>query len=258
MLVPNNRIANYQKFTHTGGYHDLKRFALFFEGFGKMTDRRVPATSGQSGHIQHTTDLFSAAGNVGATILFARFPVVGSQAYQGGDLMTIELTQFGQMRQQHRTGMRTDAGRAAEQTIVMLQIIVGLNLFVDHFVEFPDLMFEDFHHFSDAFADFDMMDHLRAVRFLGEQVAELSASGDQIRQSFDMRLSRRFRLGFDDLAELSESVGVDGIRLGEFTQAASEVTDLSRIDHHDMVAGLEEFDGKRFFITHRLLRGRSG
>ena len=76
----------------------------------------------------------------------------------------------------------------------------------------------------------------------------MATPGDQFSQGFDMGLSRRFRLGFDDLAELRESVGIDRIGLGEFAQATSEVPHLSRIGHHDIIAGMEEFDDKWFFV----------
>ena len=209
----------------------------------------IPSTSGQGGHVQHAADFFSAAGDVGAAVLFTRLSVVGRQADQRGDLVAIELAQFGQMRQEHSAGLRADAWGAAKETIFMLQVIVGLNVVVDEFVEFSDLMFEGFDHFSDAFSDLDMMDHFSAIGFLSEQGIELSTSCDQFGEGLEMGCFRQSRLGVDDLAEVSEGVGIDGIGLGEFSETSCEVADLSRVGDDDVVAGLEEFDGKRFFVT---------
>lgn len=214
-----------------------------------MKDFGIPLTSGQGGHIQQAANLFATASDMSAAILFTRLSIVGSQADQRGDLMAIESTQFRKMRQQHGAALRADAGGALEKSIFVLQIIVGLDVVVDEFVEFADLMFEGFNHFSDAFADFDMMDHLRTVRFLGEQVAELTPSCNQFGKGLDMRCFRHFRLGFDDFTELGESVGIDGIRLGEFSETSGEVAHLSRVGDDNGVAGLKEFDGERFFVT---------
>ena len=214
-----------------------------------MKDFWIPSASGQGGHVQHTADFFSATGDVGTSIFFPRLSIVGSQSDQCGDLMAIESAQFGQMRQEHGAGLRADAGCALEQSIFVLQIIVGLDVVVDEFVKFPDLLFERFDHFADTLTDLDMVDHSIAVGFLGEQVMELSPSCNQFGEGLNMGCFRLFWLGFDNFAESGDDAGVDGIGLGEFAETSCEVSHLSRIGDDHIVAGLKEFDGERFFVT---------
>ena len=133
--------------------------------------------------------------------------------------------------------------------ILVLEIIVGLDMVLDKIVEFADLEFDGFDHFADAFTDFDMVNHRGAIGFLGEQVDELPASGDQFGEGLGFGVLGRFWLGLDDFAEVGEDVGVDGVGLGEAAQAAGEIADLARIGDHDVVAGLDEFGGERFFVA---------
>lgn len=214
-----------------------------------MKDFWIPSARGQGRHVQHAADFFSAAGDVGAASLFTRLSIIGSQADQCGNLMAVESSQFGQMRQEHGAGLRSDAGGAAKQSIFVLQVIVGLDVVINEFIEFSDLVFERFDHFSNAFSDFDMVNHSSTVGFLGEQVIKLPASGDQFGEGLDMGCFRRSRLGFDDFAELGDDVGIDGIGLGEFSEASCEVAHLSRVGDDNVVAVLEEFDRERFFVT---------
>ena len=214
-----------------------------------MKDFGIPLTSGQGGHVEQAANLFSAAGDMSSTILFTRLAVVGGQADQGGDLVTIESAQFGQMRQEHGASLRADAGRAFEQSIFVLQVIVGLDVVINEFIEFSDLVFERFDHFSNAFADFDMVNHGGTVGFLGEQGMELPTSRDQFGEGRDLGCFRRSGLGFDDFAELGDDLGIEGIGLGAFAEASGEVAHLSRIGDDDVVAGLEQFEGERFFVT---------
>ena len=100
----------------------------------------IPSASGQGGHVQHAAYFFSAAGDVGAAVQFTRLSVVGSQADQGGDLMAIELAQFGQMRQEHSAGLRADARGAAQDGFFVAEVIVGLDVVLDEIESQDDLV----------------------------------------------------------------------------------------------------------------------
>jgi hypothetical protein len=214
-----------------------------------MADFRVIVSSGEGGHVEQAADFFSAAGDMGGAGLFSRLAIKGSDARQGGDLMAIEMAQFGQVRQEHGAGLRTDAGRTSEQSIFVLQIIVGLDVVLDEFVEFADLEFEGFDHFADAFTDFNMVDHRGAIGFLGEQVGELSSTGDQFGEGLGLGVRGRFRGRLNHFAEVGQNVGIDGVGLGKGAEATGEVADLARIGDDNVVAGLEEFGGKGLFVA---------
>lgn len=199
--------------------------------------------------------MLAAAGDVGGPDEGAGAAVVGGQADEGGDLVAVEVAEFGDMGQEHGTGFGTDAGRGAQDLVFLLEVVIGLDVVLDEFIDLFDLVFEGLDHFADAFADDDVSAHGQAVGFLGEQANELSPAGDEFGERFDVGVLGRFGGRFDDLAKEGEGVGVDGVGFGEFSHAIGEVTHLAGIGDDDAVVGLGEFGGERV-RSHRWLRRR--
>ena len=248
-MISEQGVKNNEQFPHAGGYDDFEGFSLILEALGEGFDGGVEALGGQGGHIEQAADVGAAAGDMGPAILFSRFSVIGGQADQGGDLMAIEPTQFGQARQQHSAGLGADAAGAAQDLVFVLEVRVGLDVLFDEFIQFANLEFKGLDHFANAFADFDMMNHPSPIGFLSVQVDELTTSGNQFSQGLGLGVWRRFRGGLDLFAELGQGIGVDGIGFGQAAHAAGEVADLARMGDDDVITGLHQFGGEGFFVA---------
>jgi len=81
-----------------------------FETFGERLDFGIASSGGQSGHVEQAADFRSATGDVSFAGEVSRLLVVGRQAGQGGDLVSIELSEFGQSGDEHGAGLRSDTG----------------------------------------------------------------------------------------------------------------------------------------------------
>lgn len=69
-----------------------------------MVNDRITTNSSQGGHIKNAADFFSATPDAGFAGETAGGEVVRSDAYEGSYLLTIELTQFGQLGQESSAG----------------------------------------------------------------------------------------------------------------------------------------------------------
>jgi len=216
---------------------------------GENSDLRIAPPGGQSGHVEQAAYLFAAAGDAGFAHLDSGLTIKGSYAYQGGDFMTIEFSQFGQMSDEHSAGLRANARGAAQDSIFVTEVIVALNVVLNEIVELTNLGLEGFDHFADAITNFEMMCHFGTVGFLGKHVGELSPSADQFGQELRLWLSGRPIGGFDHLAETSEDFGIDGVGLGVFAQTFCEMTHLTGIDHDRLESGLDQFGSESAFVS---------
>lgn len=220
-----------------------------FEALREMTNHRITATGRQSRHIEQTADLLSAASDMGRPNLLAATLVERGQAHQGRNLMAVELTQFGQVGQQHGAGMGAHPRQAAQDTVLVSEVIVGLDVLLDEFVQPADLVFEGLDHFTNTFADLEVAAHGGTVDFLGEQRGELSTTSNQFSESVDIGVGGRFGGRFDHLTEVGDHVGIDRVGFGQASHATGEVADLAGIGNDHRLAGLDEFSGEGSFIT---------
>lgn len=217
--------------------------------FGENSDLRIKTLGCQGGHVEQGAYLLAAAENARSTSVLAGLAIERGYPNQGGDLMAIELTQFGQMSQEHGAGLGADPWGAAQDGVFVTEVIVALNVVLDEIVELANLGFQSFDYPFDATADLSVVGHFGAVGFLGEHVGHLSTSADQFGQKLRLGLSGRPIGGFDHLAENGEDLGIDGVGLGVFPQTFCEVTHLAGIDHDRLESGLDQFGSKSAFVS---------
>ncbi len=216
---------------------------------GEHSNVWIAAFGGQGSHVEQAPDLLAATENAGSTSVFAGLAIERGYPNQSGDLMAIELTQFGQMSQQHGAGLRANPRSAAQDGVFVTEVIVGLDVVLDDIVELANLGFQGFDYSFDATADFSMVYHFGTVGFLGEHVGELSASANQFGQSLRLWLSGRSIRGFDQVPKKSEDIGIDGVGLGVFAETFCEMTDLAGIDHDRLESGLDQFSSESAFVS---------
>ena len=203
----------------------------------------------QNGHIQGTTNVFSATPDVGLAGVTPGAEIIRGNTDQGGNLLTVELPKFRQLGQQNSAGLRADAFNALQDFVFLAEVVIGLNVLLDDFVEFGDLTIEGFEHLLDASANSGMSNGLAPIQFLGAQVNELTAATDQIGQFVPFGAKLRFRLRLNDLSEAGKDACIDGVSLGEFADSACEVTDLAWRGNNDLEVCLEQSGDNGTFIS---------
>ena len=248
-MIPNHCIENNKQFTHAGGDNHLVSLAILSKALGKCTYGRIEATGGESSHIQNAADIFATAPDVSVAVIFSRRAVIRSQTCEGSDFLAVELSELGQIGDEHSAGLRTYAGRALKDAVFVFEVVVGIDMLADKLVDFIYLKVERFYHFLDALFDFRMMDHQQTVRFLASQVVELPASSDQFCQFCGLGRRMRFRRRFYDLCELCQHLSIDGVGLCPLAQTFGKVTYLPWINHNDRKACIEQLGCDWFFIA---------
>lgn len=248
-MIPNHCIQNNKKLTHAGGDNHLVNLAILSKTLGKCTYGRIEATGGESSHIQNAANIFAAAPDVSVAVIFSRRAVIRSKACEGSDFLAVELSELGQIGDEHSAGLRTYAGRALKDAVFVFEVVVGIDMLADKLVDFIYLEVERFEHFLDALFDFRMMYHQQAVGFLGSQVVELAASANEFCQFSGLGCRVCFRGRPDDLSEFCQHMSIDGVCLCPLAKAVGKVTDLSRIDYNDRKACIKQLGCDWFFVT---------
>ena len=248
-MIPNHSIENNKQFTHAGGNDHLVSFTFLFKAHGKCAYDRIETTGGKCGHVEDTADIFSAAPDMRFAVVFSRRTVPWSQTCQGGNFLSVEFAQFGQICDEHSAGLRANAWSALQDAVFVFEVVIGIDTLSDEPVNFVYLEVKGLDHFSNALFDFWVVDHKQAVRFLSSQIVELTASSDEFGQFICLGRRMCFRCRFDDLSKFCQNSCVDGIGLCVLPHTIGEITNLSRIDNNHWQRGIEQFGCNRAFIA---------
>lgn len=214
-----------------------------------MFDNRVISHSSQGGHVQHITYLFSASPYPGPACEAAGTKIIGSDAYKGGDLLSVEQAQFGQLRQKDGAGLWSYTWGASEDFVFAAEFVIGLDMFDDEFIEVCDLVIECFYYFSYTFLNLPETCGLLSVQLLCSQVGKLMSPSYQVGQFIGFTAELRPWPGFYYLCEASQDVCIDGVCLGQFADAFCEVTYLPGRSDYDVEFGFEQCGSDGTFIA---------
>ena len=148
--------------------------------------------------------------------------------------------QFVQVGQQGGAEHGADAGYGLQQLVDRVEVVVGVDQLSDLDVQFGDLLFEGFKHGIDGpqggFADGPPA----AVGLLGADVRQLPAAGDQGFE-FDLVFRAFFgQAGRRPAGELDQHLGINGVGLGQNSQAFGEVANVGGIDPRHWQVGVQQ------------------
>ena len=175
--------------------------------------------------------------------------VVRGQADQRGDPLARPLTQLRQVGQECPRHLRADADNRLQHLVPDPE---GLRLFDDRIhalFQREDLLLQV------ADVGVDAGHHLRrpadvAVVLLGRQHADqLAAAVVELLEFLDLRGRQRPNGGLDDLAEMGQDPGVDGVGLGQVARGLGEVADLPGVDHDGRQSGGEQGADRRLLVV---------
>src|SRR5215213_8421222 len=200
----------------------------------ELTNGRIETGSHQSTHVQSRPHPRSSAPHRPTAAQSAGVAVQGSHADQGGQALSVECAQLGQLGQQRPRQYRTHPRHAPEQGFVLTPCSAPLDRLVQ--IAFDALKFplQPPHVCLDALLHGFARRGAEAVSFGGEHAHDLAPAGQYLAESANLLVWEGFRLGAYRLAKAGEYLGVESIGFSELSRRTGEVVAyLARINHHD-------------------------
>ena len=153
-VVPDHRVKDDQELTHASGEGDLLGLACCQEPLIEGAKDWIVAYRDQGRHIQSGahSSASSPAGPLAPAL--AAVPAERGYTHQGGDLPTVEGTEFGEASQQRERQGRADAWHAAQEIFPLAPQRALLQAVIEVSVEVGQLLFQDGEHPVDALLDY--------------------------------------------------------------------------------------------------------
>src|ERR1043165_2870016 len=146
-------IENGHQFAHARNERDLWSFPSIAQSFVESSNDSVTSAGNQGCHVEGCTYGGPTAPDSATSSQGSAVTVKRRDADQGCNLFTIELTEFGQIRQQRTANDRTDAGDTSEQVFVLLPDRALTNPLIEIFVGTPKFRFQPMDVRLDTFSD---------------------------------------------------------------------------------------------------------
>ena len=121
---------------------DFREFSFRLEAFGEFADERVVRFCREGGHVQGGSHGASSAGNGPLPLELSAVSVERGQPGQGGRLLSIDLSEFGEFGNERGGGDIPDAGNAVENVGLSPPLVVGFNEGQDFFFNAFDFFVE--------------------------------------------------------------------------------------------------------------------
>jgi len=222
---------------------------MLSESIGESLDDGIAASGGEGRHVEDTADGFSSAADGAFALVLSAVAIEGSQADEGGDLLAVELSQFGDIGDEGGGGDAAESWDRLDELGFLAPVVIGLHELLDSGLNAVDLTFEDFEDGLDALSGRFDVSRLEAVGLHGPEVDELSAAGDELLDFglfFRGFLSGR-RLGL--LGKEGQDPGIEAIGLGEQAERSREIANATGIDDGHVIAGVEEVGHEFSLVT---------
>ena len=229
-VVSDHGVKDGEELTHAGDEGNLAGLAgseeLLVEGF----DRRVMSSGAHCGHVECGSDVCPAAPYGTSSPMSATVSVQGSDAHKGGDLLTVEGTEFGKGAYEGEGGYGAYTGDIHEEVELALPEGVGVNEVVNLLVQVIEFLGEEVDVFMEA-GKKRIEGTIEAKGLGGFHVDELPSASEEGLEMGCLRVWERAGVGPEGEGEAGDGVGIDGIGLGQSTGGASEVPDLPGIHY---------------------------
>ena len=223
LVVSDDGVEHGEQLAHDGDESEARGFSCVAQPPVEAPQWRIVPDRDQAGHEEGCAHFDASALDVSLAAIAATVAVHRCDAGEGGDLMTIDGAEFGQLNNQRARHDITDVGNAFEQILFGAEHGALLDQPVDGAVD------------PSAFRRKAAQDGLE--RALGEFVGsfaealllgvdhddELATSGEEFAQAQHERVGHRLGRGPDGFGEMRDHAGVDRIGLGQFADGAGEL-----------------------------------
>lgn len=227
--ISDQGVGDGQDFPRQGDEGDLFLFALGEQLVVEVCKTASAAGGGEGGHIEGLSNMRSTAGHEPLAGPFAAVSSEGGQADQGGNLFSVEGSEFGQSTQKGARDDVSDPLDALERLLFEQHGGIGVNETVDLVIEVGDLLGDPVDALLDHGLNGGRCDS-QAVFLGGVHVDELLPACDQSVQGSRL-LVRELRERWVQIAsETCEHLGIDTIGLCPFADGFCEIASLARVD----------------------------
>jgi len=246
---PEDGVEEDQEFSHTGHQGHFGRFACLAEALVELVDDRIAPGGREGGHVEDVPDLDPAAPDGPMAVEATAVPVQRGQADQGGDLASVELSEFGQVSQQTSGRLLADAGDGPEQLVFGLPEGRLPDELADFGLDASDLSLKVFEASGDTLPDQGRRILLEADFLLGLGFDELVSSGGKFFEGKELLVGHWPDGGPEGFAHQGQDVGVDGVGFGQPTGSPSEVACLFGVDDHAGQFGRGQGKNQTLFVS---------
>ena len=215
----------------------------------KVMKHRVATNAGESRHVERRSHRSTSAANGARFVHSAAIDVDGRHAHETGDLASVQMTEFRQLRQEGAARDFTDATNRLEELILHAPCFVGLDRGGELRVDLGDLPVEYVDDGVDGALDFKQASAMASIEFGGSEVEELPASRDQSVEFSAVFIGKIAYWRLDIVSEASQDASVDAVGFCKNAQGEGVVACLSRIDQGDRQFGLVKCDDEWDFIA---------
>lgn len=224
-------------------------FTGIFKSLREGFQDRVVVSSRESRHVKRGSNLRPSS--VDATFSFqeSAVMVVGSESCECGDLGSVGISQFRDFGQELSGSDFPDPRDTGEDFAFSHPVIIGFEELGDGGFDDVDLFVEEIDCLLNSLSRDLALNERLSVDLNRADLNELSSPGDKVLQFllFFRRLGGWF--GFDDLCEVGQIGGVNGVCFRAVAESLSEVTGLLGIDDGDGHGGVNEITDKRSFVS---------
>src|SRR5712692_37415 len=195
----------------------------------------IVAASAECGHVEWLADVSAAAPDKAFATNGSGVCGEGSDAYEGGDLLSVELAEFGDLGQSCEAHDTADAGDALEQIVPGLPDRAGLHGFGETGFDILDLAFEPTDVTLNTPAHLSCGGLLETILLFGEHGDELAPARHERIEGLCRIVGQGPDLRANAVAEQRQDQGIDLVGLGKLAGSSRELTDLARIhdDHRE-------------------------
>jgi hypothetical protein len=250
-LVAEHGVEDDEEFSHAGGEDDFEGFAMLSEAISEGFDDGVAAAGGQSSHVEYGADGFTPATDGAFALVFSAVAIERSQSDQGGYLLAIELTEFGDIGQECGGSDAPQPWDGLHELGLVAPVVIRFDEDFDGGFDFADLPFQEFEDGLDAFPDGLSVGDLEPVRLHRAEVDELSPPSDEL-LDFGLFFGGFLgRLGLHLLGEEGQDAGIQAVGLGDQAEGPGKVPDPAGIDDRDVITGVEEVGDELSLVAAR-------
>ncbi len=184
---------------------------MLSQSIGEGLDDGIAAFGGEGSHVEDGADGFTAAADRAFALVLAAVTIEGGQTDEGGDLLAVEFSQFGHVRDEGGGGDAAQPWDGLNELSLLAPLLVGLDEGLDRRFDAVDLPLQDLEHGLDAFlGGFGGCD-FQSIGLHRSEVDELPSAADEL---LDFGLFFRSFLaggGLHLLGEQSQHAGVDAV-----------------------------------------------
>jgi len=257
-------IGQDEELSSNGDESDSGSFATCLERGVEAFHGGAVADGGDGGLVECHADFGTTAADMSDAAGGSAVVGEGSEADEGSDGSARPLSEFGQVHQEDAGDLPADADDGLEDFVFGFESFGVGDDAVHALFKIIDLALEEGDVLVDVLDDFGRcaLSGVAMVFLGGEHADELAATVAKFAKFQDFLGRQRPHHRGDDLAEMSENAGIDGVGFGELSGPLGEVPDLPGVDHHGGQVGCEQSADRGLLIRAGRLKddplGRQG